>query len=355
MGTLIKADASLFKGTLTLRPWFLLLLITGRLALEHGISQAEAFDHLLDCSPQALLARLREVIGREQEMGRDLVRLQSLHVNSGFAGDAAAGELVAVQFDAASDPQLPEDVPGWLAWRELSGVVTRVGADFHERIWALLRQVPGLVIGDQLDVRNRLDSVLARADTTPGERGFALQIEDLLNKIHAPEYRQLTIEALLTVSDVLRANPGLQLDSWLVLDVLIGIAVRLGWEQGQDIETLTAADYNEHRAQAWTDFYASPPHRIANLVMAAIAYLVGQAIREARAQQAVRDAERAEWSAASASPAAPSAEAVDSAGDAEAADAGEATDLTPALDDGEATAATELPAAPESPETPLSA
>ena len=261
------------------RPWYLLLLITGRLAIEHGISQAEAFDHLLDCSPRALLGRLREVIVSEQEMSGDLVRLQSLHVNT--TGSAEA--LVAVQFPASNDPQLPDDVPGWLAWRELSGAVARVPVDFHERIWALLRQVPGLVIGDQLDARNRLDSALARGDSTPGERGFALQIEELLNKIHAPEYRQLTTEVLLAVSDIFRANVDLQLDSWLVMDVLVGIAVRLGWEQSLGAQAAAAADYNEHRGQAWKDFYASPPHRVANLVMHAFAYLVEQSRQEARA------------------------------------------------------------------------
>lgn len=276
LGTMIKADPGLFKGTLTLRPWYLLLLITGRLALEHAISQAEAFDHLLDCSPQALLARLREVIAREQEMGRDLVRLQSLQVHDTGDGETA---LVAVDFSASHDPVLPDDVPGWLAWRELSGVLTRVPGDFHERIWGLLRQVPGLVIGDQLDARNRLDSTLARADSTPGERGFALQVEDLLEKIQAPEYRQLTIEALLALSDIFRANAQLRLGSWLVMDVLIGIAVRLGWQERRVGHV--AADYNEHRAQAWAEFYANPPHRVANLVMAAVRYLVDQARAEA--------------------------------------------------------------------------
>ncbi|MGY0196177.1 glycoside hydrolase family 15 protein [Leptothrix sp. BB-4] len=287
LGTMIKADPGLFKGTLTLRPWYLLLLITGRLALEHAISQAEAFDHLLDCSPQALMARLREVIAREQEMGRDLVRLQSLRVHETGDGETA---LVAVDFSASHDPVLPDDVPGWLAWRELSGVLTRVPGDFHERIWALLRQVPGLVIGDQLDARNRLDSTLARADSTPGERGFALQVEELLEKIQAPEYRQLTIEALLALSDIFRANADLRLGSWLVMDVLIGIAVRLGWQERRVGHV--AADYNEHRAQAWTEFYANPPHRVANLVMAAVSYLVEQA--RAEAAQAVAEAAAAE-------------------------------------------------------------
>lgn len=286
LGTLIKADAPLFQGTLTLRPWYLLLLITGGLALEHGISQAEAFDHLLDCSPQSLLSRLREVIAREQDMSRDLVRLQSLHVHQAEGPGTTSSALHAVQFVAVNDPVLPEDVADWLAWRELSGVLTRLPADFYERVWGVLRQVPGLLIGDQLDARNRLDSALARADSTAGERGFALQVEDLLNKIAAPEYRQLNIEALLALSDILRANADLRLDSWLVMDVLIGIAVRQGWEQTLDAETAARADYNDHRAQAWKDFYASPPHRVANLVMAAMSFLVEQARQERRAEVA---------------------------------------------------------------------
>lgn len=286
LGTLIKADAPLFQGTLTLRPWYLLLLITGGLALEHGISQAEAFDHLLDCSPQSLLSRLREVIAREQDMSRDLVRLQSLHVHQSEGQGVTSSALRAVQFVAVNDPVLPEDVADWLAWRELSGVLTRLPADFYERVWGVLRQVPGLLIGDQLDARNRLDSALARADSTAGERGFALQVEDLLNKIAAPEYRQLNIEALLALSDILRANADLRLDSWLVMDVLIGIAVRQGWEQTLDAETAARADYNDHRAQAWKDFYASPPHRVANLVMAAMSFLVEQARQERRAEAA---------------------------------------------------------------------
>ena len=314
LGTMIKADPGLFKGTLTLRPWYLLLLITGRLALEHAISQAEAFDHLLDCSPQALLARLREVIAREQEMGRDLVRLQSLQVHDTGDGETA---LVAVDFSASHDPVLPDDVPGWLAWRELSGVLTRVPGDFHERIWALLRQVPGLVIGDQLDARNRLDSTLARADSTPGERGFALQVEDLLEKIQAPEYRQLTIEALLALSDIFRANADLRLGSWLVMDVLIGIAVRLGWQERRIGHV--AADYNEHRAQAWAEFYANPPHRVANLVMAAVRYLVDQARAEAAEAAAKLAAEAVSDGSSEGSPEdsgdAPSVPAADAAPD----------------------------------------
>ena len=47
----------------------------------------------------------------------------------------------------------------------------------------------GLVIGDQFDRGSRVDSALARGDTTSGERSFALQVDELLNRIQAPECR----------------------------------------------------------------------------------------------------------------------------------------------------------------------
>src|ERR1035438_6795066 len=80
--------------------------------------------------------------------------------------------------------------------------------------------------------RASICSANPRSDMTASARGFAVQMEDLLNNIQAPEYRQLTLETMLALSDIFRANPRLLLDDQLVIDVLIGVAVRLGWEEG---------------------------------------------------------------------------------------------------------------------------
>ena len=71
----------------------------------------------------------------------------------------------------------------------------------------------------------------------------------------------------------MRANPGLNFDSPLVLDVLIGTAVRLGWQEDE------ASDgaYVEQAAQAWNAFYDRPPHRLANLVAASVRHLLQSA------------------------------------------------------------------------------
>jgi phosphorylase kinase alpha/beta subunit len=39
-------------------------------------------------------------------------------------------------------------------------------------------------------------------------------------------------------------------------------------------------------ARAWTEFYAQPPHRVANLVMAAVAYLLDASHQAGTAAQA---------------------------------------------------------------------
>ena len=273
LATLIKAEPELFKGTLTLRPWHLVLLINGGLAREHGVTPAEAFDHLLDLSPHAILGRLREVITREQEMASDLLRQQRLHHSGSAEG------LVLLSFPPSNDPVLTETDGGWHAWRDMTGVMTRVPEDFYARVWELLQHCSGLVIGDLLDSRNRLDSALMQADMTPAEPAFALRVEDLLNKINEPAYRQLSIEALLAVSDICRVNADLKIEGQLVIDVLLNAAVRLSRQQAAAAEQHDGSD-GDDMAAAWQAFYAMPPHQVGNFVMAALVQLLREPVGE---------------------------------------------------------------------------
>lgn len=279
LGMLIKADRSLFGGTLTLRAWHLLRLVTAWLSREHDITQDEAFDHLLELSPHAVMERLREVIVHELESAGSVAHVQSLDHLRGSGG------LVQTLFPPESDPPLPQGIGNWSAWREMSGVLARLPGDFYERVWDLLQHCRGLIIGDQLDPRSRLESALLQADMTRGERSFELQVEDRLDRIAAPEYRQLNIEALTALSHQLRANPGLHLGSYLVLDAVIGHAVRLVWRERHP--ELPDALYNEQLAGAWDDFYASAPHQVSNAVVGALTSLLGPASEDQRRSAAI--------------------------------------------------------------------
>ena len=46
------------------------------------------------------------------------------------------------------------------------------------------------MIGDKLERRNRMESAPLLAEMTPGETNFARNVEHLLAKIDAPEYRR---------------------------------------------------------------------------------------------------------------------------------------------------------------------
>ena len=104
---------------------------------------------------------------------------------------------------------------------------------------------------------NRLESAPLLNDLTPGERNFAARVEQLLGKIEAPEYRQLCTEAILTLIAFVAANPQVRFEDDLALDVVIGHAVRVGWQLHHP-RVLEDA-YARHKAEAWDAFYRSSP------------------------------------------------------------------------------------------------
>ncbi len=133
------------------------------------------------------------------------------------------------------------------------------------------------MIGEKLEPHNRLVSDLMLAQMTAGEKDFALRVEHLLNKIPAPQYRQVNVEALMALAEVCDRNPSLQIEEYIVLDVLIGHAVRLAWlerfpEQGDC--------YDEHKAAAWRSFYNTSAKECTNYIVKAFRFLtqVGQAV-----------------------------------------------------------------------------
>ncbi|MDD3576836.1 MAG: hypothetical protein PHT38_08110, partial [Halothiobacillus sp.] len=150
----------------------------------------------------------------------------------------------------------------------------RLPDTFYSGVWALLAHTPALIIGDRYNPRNTLDSALFRSQSTAGEKNFALTVEHILNRIAAPEYRHLVIEALEALMLVTQKNPGLKLQDALIIDVLIGHAVRLAWCRGQQGEH---ARYDEVRDQAWSAFYQLPPHQVAYYVTEALETLLGMA------------------------------------------------------------------------------
>ena len=259
-GLLIRAEPQLFSGLLTLKVGYLILLMTSDLARELGVTQDEAYEHLMQLSPFEVKLRLRQVLVGYEGMNQLLRQQESLHVKQ----QESDIEWVVVP---APDNQMPTE--SWHQQRQWDGSTNRVPKDFYQGVWQLLHHCKGVVIGDKLERRNRLDSDLILA-MTPGEKNFALQVEHLLNKIEAPEYRQVNVEALMELAEIAQRNPKLQIEEYIVLDVLVGHAVRLGWLENNAEK---GDRYDEYKAAAWKSFYNTSPTECAFLIVKAVRYL----------------------------------------------------------------------------------
>jgi phosphorylase kinase alpha/beta subunit len=267
LGTLIKAEPSLLKGLLTLRVGYLILLLTSELAAELGVTQDEAYEQLMHLSPFEIKMRLRSCLVGYEGMNQKLRQQESLHVKR-----INWGVLSGEREEAEETPT----VGSWVRKRQLDGAAGRVPKNFYPSVWLVMKHCRGLVIGDKLERRNRLDSAPILSEMTPGEKNFALRVEHLLNKIEAPEYRQVNIEALMELAAIAERNPELQVEEYIVFDVLIGHAVRLAWLERFPEK---ADRYDEYKAAAWRAFYDTSPTECAGHILKAFRFLtqVGQA------------------------------------------------------------------------------
>jgi phosphorylase kinase alpha/beta subunit len=261
LSSLIKSEPELFKGLLTLRVGYLILLLTSDIAQELKLTQDEAYENLMQLSPFEVKTLLSKVLTEYAGMSSLLRKQESLHVKQKESD---------IDWRVQPTEQVEEPFGGWRRYRQAEGTTGRVPKDFFKQVWLLMQHCKGLVIGDKLERRNRLDSEIMLSEMTPGEKNFALLVEHLLNKIESPEYRQVNIEALMELAAIADNNPRLQIEEYIVLDVLIGHAVRVAW-----LETNPARGdrYDEDKASAWRSFYETSPKDCANYIIKAFRFL----------------------------------------------------------------------------------
>ncbi|NMG19728.1 glycoside hydrolase family 15 protein [Brasilonema bromeliae] len=264
LSALIKTEPELFKGLLTFRVGYMILLITSELVQELSLTQDEAYEHLMQLSPLEVKTRVRQVLFEYVSLSQLLRQQESLHVKQKESD---------IDWMVAPSKGDEIDVPsgGWRRFRQAEGATGRVPKDFFKQVWLVMEHCKGLVIGDKLERRNRLDSEVILSEMTAGEKNFALQVEHLLNKIEAPEYRQVNIEALTELAAIASNNPNLQIEEYIVLDVLIGHAVRLAWLESHPKR---GDRYDEDKASAWRAFYNTSPKECASYVVKAFRFLI---------------------------------------------------------------------------------
>jgi len=264
LGMLVKSNPELFADMHTVRVGHILELILARQKRERGCTMDQAFNEILFLSPYQLSQKVQETLADYSNAENQLGLVETLH----YDGDC--NDLSCARFSKAMDAEDHGETSDWYGWRERQGDVGRENEAFFANVWHILHHCKGLVIGEKLNSNRRLDSETILSQMTSGEQTFKLEVAHLLNKIQSSVYRQLTVEAINAMASIFRDN-SLTIDDTLVMDVVIGHAVRICWLQSHPEHK---EHYNEHTAIAWQAFYQLPPHYVANGILDALMYLL---------------------------------------------------------------------------------
>ena len=241
LGHLIRSEPQLFKDMITLRTWYFVQLLVGHISREENLAIGDAYERLLSLAPHNIYNRIRSILESFSHEVSALVYQENLH-SSG----------IVHAFNISSPSVENSTIENWNEWRIHEGMLNRLSPHFYKDVWHMLHQCNALVIGDKYNIQSRLGKEYTLASTA-GEQSFANQVENLLQSIEAPQYRQLNIEAIESLSKFFKQNPEFRIDDDIILDVLIGYAVRILWESKND-----SRNYDESRGQAWEEFYHSP-------------------------------------------------------------------------------------------------
>ncbi len=266
LGMLIKAKPQLFNDMHTIRVGHILQLLIVRLKREAGCaSQDLAYTKILSLAPYELSKKLTETLENYGHIEEQLDLDEALH----YEGESL--ELANARFSSNTDPKGHEEIHDWYEWREQQGSVGRENSAFFANVWQILHHCHGLVIGEKLHSKNRLDSDNILAQMTDGEQSFKLNVNHLLNKIQAPVYRQLTVETLKAIAAFFRQNITVHIEDTLFTEIIINHAVRISWLQYHPEHK---ENYEDYSALAWQAFSQLPPHRVANSILDAVIHLL---------------------------------------------------------------------------------
>ncbi|XP_066051111.1 phosphorylase b kinase regulatory subunit beta isoform X4 [Chamaea fasciata] len=169
------------------------------------------------------------------------------------AGDMPAKDLY--QMSPSEVKQLLLDIlqpqqPGrsWLNRRQLDGSLNRTPAGFYDRVWQILERTPnGLIVAGRF-----LPQQPTLSDMTMYEMNFSLLVEDMLQNIDQPQYRQIIVELLMVISVILERNPELEFQDKVDLDKVVQEAFH---DFQKDHSSLKGA---ENRSDM-TEFYNTHP------------------------------------------------------------------------------------------------
>ncbi|XP_030233049.1 phosphorylase b kinase regulatory subunit beta isoform X1 [Gadus morhua] len=204
-----------------LSPGEIKALLYLRCAPEGGESQAVLQQELLihigwiiSNSPQLFSGMLNIRIGWILQAMQHELKIRAGELPSQDVYQLSPSDVKQLLLDVLQ-PQISSR--SWLNRRQIDGSLNRSPPGFYDRVWQILERTPHgiLVAGTHLPQQPTL------SDMTMYEMNFSLLVEDTLQRIVLPEYRQIIVELLMVVSIVLERNPELEFAEKVDLDGLV--------------------------------------------------------------------------------------------------------------------------------------
>ena len=240
LGDLIRIEPELFTNMLTLRTWDCIQLLVGHIIKEKDLNIGDAYEELLRYAPYGIYDTLRFIFKSYSQEREALKKLENLNVLG--VQDLDISSVLSQRNDSL-------DIEDWSVWREKVARIGTLSETFYEDIWYILQQCKGLVIGDKYSTQSRLGRELT-LESTVGERSFELKVDSLFQGIAIPIYKKLNMELIESLIKLFKANPLLCIANDIILDIVIGHAVRIAWMKNH-----ANTKYEEQKGEAWSAFY----------------------------------------------------------------------------------------------------
>ncbi|KAI7697695.1 hypothetical protein SSS_07160 [Sarcoptes scabiei] len=218
----IRTEPQLFVEMLRLRIGLIIQVMASELARALKCDALEASDHLLNLSPYEMKTLLHHILSgkeftiRSARCGRISIVNDRLLSKKSIREENPDTDMMEQDFGFERDRQ-----GQWLRRRRLDGALNRVPSGFYTKVWNLLEKYQGIAIEGRILI-NQLTK-----EMTPGELKFALQVEQVLNSIPQPEYRQLIVESLMVLTMVAENLPSIDLGRIINVEQLVHRAKKI--------------------------------------------------------------------------------------------------------------------------------
>lgn len=263
LGSLVRTEPKLFVEMFRLRIGLIIQVLASELARLKNLSAAEAADKLLSVSPFELKSMLfmllsgrlledfaddtahhedaakdtRTGIGsfRRQMEERKSLRKSTRSVGSG--GGSTHALLPPEEEEPEGEDEDDFQFGIWLRHRKIDGALNRVPNNFYASLWDTVHKLP-----HGLRINNTMLHWGLTQEMTRKEIKFSLEVEETLNQIAEPEYRELIVEALWLLGRleklVLLEEPNIPRDVPLNVDDIIVTANNIFVQHNKELETI---------------------------------------------------------------------------------------------------------------------